>query len=224
MREIERRYTVTEFEVRSAGGATTIEGHAAVFNKLSQNLGGFVERVQPGAFTKTIKEADVRALFNHDPNQVLGRNVAGTLDLSEDSTGLLYRVTLGSRSYEQDLAESMSRGDVSQSSFSFDVPIDGDSWDFSDQGVALRTLHEVRLYDVSPVTYPAYLDADSGLAKRATRRLFESRGVDFDSSVDLRSLIKAEPTVPPLPTEPGAPTREERSYAAEMAALEAKRL
>jgi HK97 family phage prohead protease len=77
MTNIERRTITNTFEVRNEGDKTTIVGYAAVFNSLSQNLGGFVEQVQPGAFKKTLQEADVRALFNHDPNIVLGRNKAG---------------------------------------------------------------------------------------------------------------------------------------------------
>lgn len=183
----ERRYTTTAFEVRSSGGKTVIEGHAAVFNSRSQNLGGFVEIVAPGAFTKTIQESDVRALFNHDPSMVLGRSSAGTLRLAQDNIGLAYEIDLGSRTYERDLAESMERGDISQSSFGFRV-ID-DDFGYTEDDFPVRTLIEVQLTDVSPVTYPAYLDADSGIASRAMARLAEKRGLDPSIAYDLRQLI-----------------------------------
>ena len=194
MRLSERRTTAANFEVRSIGGKTVIEGHAAVFNSTSQNLGGFVERVAPSAFTKTIGEADIRALFNHDPSMILGRNISGTLDLSTDSTGLLYRIQPGSRSYEADLMESMDRGDVTQSSFTFEPIVD--EWGYNAQDFPMRTLNEVRLFDVSPVTFPAYLDADSGLAKRAFKNLAESRGLDPSKAYDLRALIEGRADVP----------------------------
>jgi HK97 family phage prohead protease len=203
---IERRYVSSEFQVRSVGGKTVVEGHAAVFNKRSQNLGGFVEMVAPGAFTKTIQEADVRALFNHDPSMILGRSTAGTLRLAQDNIGLAYEIDLGTRSYERDLAESMERGDITQSSFGFRV-ID-DDFGYTEDDFPLRTLTEVALTDVSPVTYPAYLDADSGIASRAIARLAETRGLDPAQAYDLRALIdgSASPfgVVPPDDdTDPG---------------------
>jgi HK97 family phage prohead protease len=78
-------------ELRVAGdGARTMSGHAAVFNLDSEEMFGFTERVAAGAFTRTLQEDDIRALFNHDPNFVLGRNTASTLRLSEDDTGLQF--------------------------------------------------------------------------------------------------------------------------------------
>ncbi len=224
-RPTERRRITNRFEVRAQGDSTVVEGHAAVWNTLSQNLGGFVEQVARGAFTKTIAESDVRALVNHDENLILGRNTAGTLDLAEDNSGLYYRVTLGSRSYERDLAESMERGDVNQSSFAFSVI--EDEWGYSSQDFPMRTLKEVRLFDVSPVTYPAYLDSDSGLAKRAIARLAEKRGLDPNAAVDLRALIDGSAVAPTPETSvsddgPGAPTHSERIGL--QAELEAKRL
>jgi uncharacterized protein len=160
IRLIERRFTSGAVEVRTRGTETVIEGHAAVFEKLSQNLGGFVERVMPGAFTKTLKEADIRALFNHDENLVLGRNKSGTLDLSEDDTGLYYRIRPPETSYAQDLMTVIERGDVSHSSFAF-MAID-EEWGLSEQDFPRRDLLQVHLVDVSPVTYAAYLDTDAG--------------------------------------------------------------
>lgn len=165
----ERRYLTTGLEVRGKTGAGgTLVGHAAVFNKLSQNLGGFVEQVSPGAFAKTIVEADVRALIDHETRLVLGRNRAGTLRLSEDNIGLLAEVDLPETSYALDLARSVERGDITQMSFGFATI--RDDWGFTEQDFPLRTLQEVKLYDVSPVTYPAYLDTDVGV-ERAYRSL-----------------------------------------------------
>lgn len=156
--DLERRiFGETEFRVAPDG--KSIEGHAAVFNSRT-SLSFFDEQVAPGAFAKTIQESDIRALFNHDPNFVLGRNKAKTLELSEDSKGLLYRIKPPDTQWARDLMETMRRGDVSQSSFGFRTM--KDAWDQGADPV-LRTLQEVRLFDVSPVTFPAYEDTDAGV-------------------------------------------------------------
>lgn len=147
-----------------AAGLPRIVGHAAVFNSLSENLGGFREIIAPGAFSDAIRTDDVRALFNHDPNKILGRNKAKpepTMMLEEDATGLRMEIQPPDTSYARDLVVSMKRGDVSQSSFQF-TTLD-DKWETRD-GIMVRTVLKVkRLWDVSPVTFPAYPDADSGV-------------------------------------------------------------
>jgi HK97 family phage prohead protease len=200
---VERRFTTSEFEVRSLpNGGVQVEGHAAVFNRHSQDLGGFVEQVAPGAFKKTIQEADVRALYNHDPSMVLGRNKSGTLRLSEDNVGLHYQVDLPDTTYARDLAISMERGDVSQSSFGFRVIPGGDGWGFTEQDYPLRTLGEVQLMDVSPVTYPAYLDADSGIAGRALTGLAKAKGYAVEAvQADLRAAIAGTLGTAPAPVD-----------------------
>lgn len=155
-REI-RTFTLKEFRVAEGEQAPVLEGYAAVFNSLSEDLGGFRELIHPGAFKKTISEADIRALINHDPNQVLGRNKAGTLELAEDIHGLRIRIMPPDNSYARDLLNSVKRGDIDQMSFAFETV--RDEWTITNDGndeVITRSLFEVRLFDVSPVTYPAY--------------------------------------------------------------------
>ena len=140
-----------------------IEGHAAVFNQWSEELGyifPFKERVLPGAFTESIGSDDVRALFNHDPNYVLGRNRSGTLDLVESEQGLLVRIYPPDTSWARDLNISIDRGDISQMSFGFLVL--EDRWGHED-GMDIRELCKVKLFDVSPVTFPAYPQTDVGI-------------------------------------------------------------
>jgi HK97 family phage prohead protease len=167
IKDQETRTTNATFEVRSnEDGTVTMVGYAAKFNTRSQDLGGFVETIAPGAFTRSIDAgADVKALFNHDPNIVLGRSTAGTLRLTQDETGLRYEVDLPNTQAGRDLAVSLQRGDISQSSFAFRTI--KDDWSFDTDGRELRTLHDLDLRDVSPVTYPAYLDTDSGIAQRS---------------------------------------------------------
>ena len=173
----------TDFEVRAtASGGAVVEGHGAVFMRKSQNLGGFREQVADTAFDRTLGDSpDVRALINHEPSALLGRTRSGTLRLSKDTTGLHYEIDMPDRQDARDLLVSMERGDLTQSSFGFFMVKGGDVWSEDEDGFPLRTLTAVSLHsgDVSPVTYPAYEDADSGLAGRALMSLAEVRGLPF---------------------------------------------
>lgn len=162
-REI-RILCTANLELRDAdGGARKIHGYAAKFDVLSENLGGFRETIKAGAFTDVLGD-DVRALLNHDPNLILGRTKANTLALGEDEVGLWYETTLPETQVARDLAESISRGDVSQSSFAFTVAPGGEDWQEDEDGRVIRTITKIgRLYDVSPVTYPAYPDTTIGM-------------------------------------------------------------
>ena len=159
MNQIERRFVPqTEMRFVSDGDKRKVAGYAAVFGKWSEDLGGFREMIRPGAFSKTIKEADVRALFNHDPNFPLGRSTNGSLRLFEDDNGLGYELDLPDTSYARDLAVSIERGDISQNSFGFSTV--RDQWD---KAYSKRELIEVQLFDISPVTFPAYPQTELSL-------------------------------------------------------------
>lgn len=165
MTDIERRvFESGKLEIRAKSDkASTIRGYAAKFNTLSEPMYGFREQIAPGAF-EGVLEDDVRALFNHDPNHILGRSTAGTLRISQDDTGLFYEVDLPDTQAARDLMVSIERGDVSQSSFAFRIAPNGDTWDENEDGIIVRTITKMgRLYDVSPVTYPAYPDATVGM-------------------------------------------------------------
>ncbi|MDD4985637.1 MAG: HK97 family phage prohead protease [Dehalococcoidales bacterium] len=169
-------------EVRVAGEGRQIIGHAAVFNKLSEDLGGFKEKIAPGAFANTITNADVRALFNHDPNYVLGRTKSGTLSLIEDSKGLAITIDPPETQWANDLIASVKRGDISQMSFAFRAV--RDEWD-DDKKV--RTLIEVELFDVSIVTYPAYPQTNVKI-----RSLIEKIGEDKAIEILTSSLTAVQ--------------------------------
>lgn len=162
MNMIERRnFTVDKMKVETRDdGKRIMRGHAAVFNALSEDLGGFREQIAPGAFADAIKSDDVRALFNHNPDHVLGRTASGTLRMSEDAHGLAIEIDPPDTQVARDLMVSMERGDISQMSFGFSVRKGGDSWSKSPDGKQIRTLTNLRLYDVSPVTFPAYPQTD----------------------------------------------------------------
>lgn len=167
-----RTFVVGELRVDPAQGAMApkISGHAAMFEVLSEDLGGFREKIAAGAFTKTLQNADVRALFNHDPNIVLGRNKAGTLRLKEDLTGLAIEIDPPDTQHARDLMVSMNRGDITQMSFGFYTV--ADKWAKLD-GQWVRTLLEVELFDVSPVTYPAYTQTDVAVRSLEQAKLQE---------------------------------------------------
>jgi len=157
----EMRVMGGKLEIREAGDNKKIVGYAAVFNSLSEDLGGFREKINPGAFRAAIKKSDTVALFNHDSNIVLGRTSAGTLELKEDKTGLFMEIDPPDTQAARDLMVSIERGDIKQQSFGFIVK--NDSWETID-GEEIRTIGEVEeLYDVSPVTYPAYPDTSVAL-------------------------------------------------------------
>lgn len=169
-----------EMRVAGTDKEPTIEGYAAVFNQPSEIIddwfGAFREYVAPGAFTKTLKDgADVRALLNHDPNFVLGRTKAGTLTLREDAKGLWYSVTPPDTQWARDLVAVMRRGDIDQSSFAFRTVKDRWGVGKTDAGdeVDERWLLEAQLFDVSPVTYPAYPQTSSDV-----RSLLTGAGLD----------------------------------------------
>jgi uncharacterized protein len=164
----ERRvFTMNELRVApTADGTKTLQGHAAVFNRDSSEMYGFTERVAPGAFTATIAADDIRALFNHDPNYVLGRNTAKTLRLNEDADGLAFAVDLPDTGFARDLATSIERGDITGCSFGFVTR--SQQWQEFEDGSMLRTLLDCQLFDVGPVTYPAYPDTDVAVRSLAT--------------------------------------------------------
>lgn len=143
---------------------TRIIGYGSVFNSRSEPLWGFREIIKPGAFDDVLGD-DVRGLFNHDPNFILGRSASGTLTVSTDERGLRYDIEAPDTQTIRDLVLApMLRGDINQSSFAFRVARDGERWYEDEEGVVIREISRFsRLFDVSPVTYPAYTEADSGV-------------------------------------------------------------
>lgn len=132
-----------------------LDGFAIVFNSLSVDLGGFREQIAPEAVDRALNEgSDVRALFDHDPGKVLGRTRAGTLTLRKDSKGLRAVIEPDLEiSYARDVVRSVARGDISGMSFGFRVL--ADSWDYEGK-MPLRTVTDMRLSEVSVVSWPAY--------------------------------------------------------------------
>jgi uncharacterized protein len=154
----ERRLTAGPLEVRATENEPTrLTGYAAVFNTRTAigdvSSWGFYEEIAPGAFRNALA-MDVRALLNHSPDHVLGRTTNGTLTLAEDDKGLRVEITPPDTQTGRDVLALVKRGDISQMSFAFRTV--KDTWREEKGKAPVRTLEEVELYDVSPVTYPAY--------------------------------------------------------------------
>lgn len=170
----ERIFTLSMVEARDSSESRTIGGYAAKFDTSSQNLGGFKERIAPGAFARARSQDwpdNPVARYNHDDNMLLGTVRAGTLRLGVDEIGLTYEVDLPSA--RSDVHELIQRRDVQQSSFAFVA--DDEEWSADDTGFPQRTLIQVRLMDVAPVNTPAYRDTSVAL---------RSLGKKFDASED----------------------------------------
>lgn len=192
MRDIELRTMPGRVEFRASDKGATLRGYAAVFNKLSQNLGGFVERVDPGAFTKSLADqVPVFARFNHEDNGLLGTTEAETLRLVADGTGLHYEVDLPDTSAGRDVRALAERGDLRYSSFAFRTI--SDTWEETEEGFPLRTLTAVQLVDVAPVVNPAYRDTTTGLRSFAQAYKLDPDEVKQQAARgDLKALLRQD--------------------------------
>lgn len=187
----EKRFFDIESRIDKKDGKDIAVGYASVFNSLSEDLGGFKEKIMPGAFDEVLNN-DVRAYFNHDPNLILGRVSAKTLRLSVDDKGLKYELDIPNTTAGRDLKENMRLGNINQSSFAFTIGKEGDSWERNEDGKDIRLIHKVnRLYDVSPVSLPAYPSADNlALAHRSNFLDKENTRKNEEKEFEMNSLLK----------------------------------
>jgi HK97 family phage prohead protease len=133
-------------------------GYAAVFNSLSADLGGFKERVVPGAFKNAVtSNVDIRALVDHDSTKLLGRTSNGTLRVSEDAVGLRVEIDLPDTSYAADVKSLVARKDIRGMSFGFRVPEGGQRFT-KEGGHTVRELTNIDLREVTVTSIPAYAD------------------------------------------------------------------
>jgi len=177
----ERIFTPSVVEVRMTQSGTqsrSIGGYASVFDKQSENLGGFYERVAPSFFNKSRADGwpDVICRYNHDDAFILGATRSGTLKLAVDEVGLNYTVDLPES--RNDVLELVARGDIGKSSFAFQTF--EDDWGLSEFGYPQRTLVSGRLIDVAPVATPAYRDSSVGM-----RSLARKMNADLEEIVSL---------------------------------------
>jgi HK97 family phage prohead protease len=172
------------FELRAEGDGMTFVGYAAKFNSPSEDLGGFVETIEPGAFRRSLRSRnDVKLLVNHDTGRVLASSRSGTMKLYEDETGLRVEASLPNTSDGRDMAELLKRGDLNKMSFGFAVQ--KDSWN---NEMTERTLKSVRLFEVSIVAFPAYAATEANV--RSLDKAAKRAAVDADQLAD--AVLKLE--------------------------------
>lgn len=182
-------------EVRAEDdGAPVIAGRGIPYGEWSEDLGGFRERLLPGTFRESIADDDIRALFNHNPDIVLGRKSNGTLRLTESERGVAYEVDINA-----DDADAMSavarvrRGDITGNSFGFFIEDREDQeWEERD-GILWRTVKRARLRELGPQVFPAYPQSD--VAVRSTSAVLKDaeawlrgRGQSVDLALRLLEL------------------------------------
>lgn len=169
-----RAIPATELRVIGDGADRKIVGYAAVYNSLSHDLGGFRERILPGAFDKVVG-GNVMARYNHD--LILGRTKAGTLKLSTDERGLRYEITPTDSAAVDHVVKSIRRNDVEGSSFAFSVEPAGENW-MKEGDTIVRELRDMAgLFDVGPVDQPAYPGTEGTVSMRALDKARELRGL-----------------------------------------------
>jgi hypothetical protein len=160
-REVRVRVAPQKIEVRkNADGSQTIAGQAVVYGALSQDLGGFVERIAPGAFSHSLRDDDQLCLYGHDDRAILGRRSSGTLTLTDTPSALEFSCILPNTQDGQTVAELCRRGDLQGMSFGFTVS--DDTW--QDDGTQIvRTVNEATLFEISVVGQPAYSQSSVSL-------------------------------------------------------------
>lgn len=193
-----------EFELREDDKKSPVlTGYASVFNQEVEIYGLWVEKVAPGAFKKTIQENDIRALWNHNTDLVLGRNKSGTLNLAEDGKGLHVDIYPPDTQAGRDAVTSIKRGDVSQMSIAFQIV--KQEWYFPQdkRELPVRTIKEMKLFEVSPVAFPAFeqtsISARSGMLApdgeidplEEARRLIRCAEQGMELSAEQRGIIAA---------------------------------
>lgn len=185
---VEQRVWPLELRQDGDGDDYELRGYAAVFDTWSDIGGKFYERFMPGAFTKTINESDQVALWNHNDQYPLGRKSEGSLELSEDKHGLAFRVKLNPEipSHKEVYLQTKNRL-IKGASFGFSVVNNKEDWERDDEERLRRTIREVRLYEVSPVTFPAY---------EATE--LQARAAEYLKLAEVPLITKSVATVEPL--------------------------
>ena len=179
--DIEKRTFEIKALSRAENEPLKLEGYAVVFEQKSSEMFGFYEVVKRGALDGVVVGADVRALFNHDYNIVLGRTKSGTLKLDVTEIGLRAEITLPDTQQAKDLYKLVERGDINQMSFAFTVNKDGQKWVETKKHVIREITKIDKLYDVSVVTVPAY-PTTSVYARSMTKK---DKKIENDSKVEL---------------------------------------
>lgn len=185
------RCNVPNFRVErkdDGNGLSNISGYAAVFDEIT-DLGYFRESIAPGAFKKSLEDKDdVRALFNHDPNLVLGRSTSGTLELKEDEHGLWCRIMPPDTALGRDLVALIERGDISQMSFGFYIEAEEAVREEGEKTHFI--IKRAKLFDVSPVTFPAYPQTEIDVERSFRSRLEKLQNFERNGNAEREKRLR----------------------------------
>lgn len=177
MKEIRILNTPAKIEIREDGALGSIHGYAIVYNKNSEDM-GFIERIAPGAVTNALKKSDIRGLKNHDPNLIFARQGVN-LNFKEDKDGLHYEATPIDTANYREVANEVRIGLLTGQSFGFTIK--QDKWEGLDTNRPTRTITEIdQIFDVGPVTYPAY--PDTTVALRSLEQAKKNIDLELDAS------------------------------------------
>jgi len=175
--------------------APVIEGYGALFNDETVIAGYFRERILPGAFTESLAQDDIRVAFNHSANAILGRTSAKTATVEEDAKGLKYTAIPPDTMAGRDTVTSIKRGDVTGSSFQFEIEnSDDEEWDWEGQTklgkLPLRTIKRAKLWECGPVAWPAY--ENTSVSARALATIEEARAAEAAAKTAADAATKAQ--------------------------------
>jgi HK97 family phage prohead protease len=180
----ERRMVTIPIEFREEGEEKYFEGTGIVFNSTT-DMGWYTEEVAPEALDEVMND-DVRGLFNHDQNIVLGRTKSGTMALSKDSSSAKFKIKYNESDPDHvRVYQKVKRGDVSGCSFAFNVK--DDEWSTRNGKDHRRILRLKEWYDIGPVTYPAY--ESTTVAARSFKNV---RGEDYKKDLAEMELQKTK--------------------------------
>lgn len=191
-RTMEQRYLqMHDMQTRSDSdtGDLSIEGYFAVFNDIYKVWEGATESIAPGAFSESV-HGDVRALYNHNDDLILGRTSAGTMELREDEHGLWGKINLNRNDTDaMNAYERIKRGDITGCSFGFNI--EEEIADYKDDGTVHWTITKVNpLYEVSPCVFPAY-EATNVFARGKQLDDMKQRKLELRKE-ELRKKLKGE--------------------------------
>lgn len=182
--ERQMRSIASKFTTREDGKDLYIEGYFAVFNSTYELWQGATESVAAGAFANTLG-GDIRALIDHETRLVLGRNKAGTLELKEDTHGLWGKIKINPNDVDaMNLYERVKRGDVDQCSFGFEIL--SEETDFREDRSVHWTIREVKLYEVSVVTFPAYEETSVAARKNDYAEIQKRKNDEWKAKMSAR--------------------------------------
>ncbi|MFX3618739.1 MAG: HK97 family phage prohead protease [Sporolactobacillus sp.] len=192
---VEKEFRRMSFGIRAlapsddTGQKKVIQGYALEFNTLSDDLGGFRETLAPNCLANC-DLSDVRCFINHDPNMILGRT-GKNLDLTVDQKGLTYQCDLPDRGYADDLFSNISDGLITQCSFGFMLADNGDAWSEDGNGDYIRTITAIsEIFDVSPVSVPAYRQTEVTAAQRSLDGFKKSQSEQIGEEKQKLELMK----------------------------------